>query len=488
MFHVKHDEVSAAPRAAEALFGSGLEGARRYAEILAGAGVERGLIGPREVDRIWDRHLLNSVAIAELLEPTSAWPTSVVARACPGYRWHWPARIFGVTLIEPLLRRSEFLREVVEELGIDVTIVRGRAEEPAVREQVGEMDAVVSRAVASLDKLAKWSMPLLRSEGQMVAIKGERAEEEVLEHRRVLASLGAIDVRVMKCCADYLDPPATVVVARRRAPSGQRPNGKETRMSSVPEPVGAAPKPGAASAPPPASPSTAGSERPDVSRETWDGAPAPADAWTDPPAVDTPIGAEAERAVRLLHTAAKSGLPRPQRQRVFTIANQKGGVGKTTTAVNIAAALALQGLQVLVIDLDPQGNASTALGVEHREGTPSSYEVLIGEMSLQAALQRSPHSERLFCVPATIDLAGAEIELVSMVAREGRLRTALGGPAGLRLRLRLHRLPAVAGTAHHQRLGGRARGADPDPVRVLRPRGCGPAVAQHRDGQGASES
>ena len=198
-------------------------------------------------------------------------------------------------------------------------------------------------------------------------------------------------------------------------------------MSSVPEPVGAGPEPGATSAPPPASPSTAASERPDVSRETWDGAPAPADVWTDPQAVDTPIGAEAERAVRLLHTAAKGGLPRPQRQRVFTIANQKGGVGKTTTAVNIAAALALQGLQVLVIDLDPQGNASTALGVEHREGTPSSYEVLIGEMSLQAALHRSPHSERLFCVPATIDLAGAEIELVSMVAREGRLRTALGG-------------------------------------------------------------
>jgi chromosome partitioning protein len=110
---------------------------------------------------------------------------------------------------------------------------------------------------------------------------------------------------------------------------------------------------------------------------------------------------------------------------VFTIANQKGGVGKTTTAVNVASALALQGLRTLVIDLDPQGNASTALGIEHRPGTPSSYEVLIGELELAAAIQRSPHSERLFCVPATIDLAGAEIELVSMVAREGRVRNAL---------------------------------------------------------------
>jgi chromosome partitioning protein len=162
-------------------------------------------------------------------------------------------------------------------------------------------------------------------------------------------------------------------------------------------------------------------ESTDVSRETWtDTRP---DGWVADSTVDTPIGEEAERAVRLLHADAR--LPRPAKQRVFTIANQKGGVGKTTTAVNVAAALALQGLNVLVIDLDPQGNASTALGVEHRPGTPSSYEVLIGEIPLHEALQQSPHSDRLYCVPATIELAGAEIELVSMVAREGRLRTAL---------------------------------------------------------------
>ncbi|AEA28774.1 ParA family protein [Pseudonocardia benzenivorans] len=118
-------------------------------------------------------------------------------------------------------------------------------------------------------------------------------------------------------------------------------------------------------------------------------------------------------------------MPRPAHRRVLTVANQKGGVGKTTSTVNLAAALALHGVRVLVVDLDPQGNASTALGVEHRAGTPSVYEALLGEISLLEAAAPSTASPDLLCVPATIDLAGAEIELVSMVAREQRLKQAL---------------------------------------------------------------
>jgi chromosome partitioning protein len=118
-------------------------------------------------------------------------------------------------------------------------------------------------------------------------------------------------------------------------------------------------------------------------------------------------------------------LPRTPRTRVMVVANQKGGVGKTTTAVNLAAALAQQGLRVLVVDLDPQGNASTALSIDHHRGTPSTYDMLVDGVALTDVIQESPEIAGLFVVPSTIDLAGAEIELVSMVAREGRLRKAI---------------------------------------------------------------
>ncbi len=117
--------------------------------------------------------------------------------------------------------------------------------------------------------------------------------------------------------------------------------------------------------------------------------------------------------------------PRPPQRRVITIANQKGGVGKTTTAVNLAAALSMHNQRVLVIDLDPQGNASTALSIEHRGDVPSVYQVLIEGMPLSEIVKPVPDMPNLYCAPATINLAGAEIELVSMVARESRLLKAI---------------------------------------------------------------
>lgn len=227
MFHVKHGPVPAAPDAAAEVFGDRLETAERYAAILAGAGVEWGLIGPREVDRLWDRHILNSSALGELLAPDERVADIGSGAGLPGIPLALARPDVHVTLIEPLLRRSEFLREAVDELGLDVAVVRGRAEDSEVRQSVGEMDVVTSRAVASLDKLTRWSMPLLRVDGRMLALKGERAEAEIEEHRRVMASLGAVDARVVKCGVNYLNPPVTVVAVRRAAVKpGNRPTGR----------------------------------------------------------------------------------------------------------------------------------------------------------------------------------------------------------------------------------------------------------------------
>jgi chromosome partitioning protein len=138
---------------------------------------------------------------------------------------------------------------------------------------------------------------------------------------------------------------------------------------------------------------------------------------------DTPIARAAQAAV-----VARSGgqhWPRPRACRIMTIANQKGGVGKTTTAVNLAASLAMHGARVLVVDLDPQGNASTALDVEHRSGASSVYNVLVEGMPMANVVRQVAGFPHLYCAPATIDLAGAEIELVPMVARESRLARAL---------------------------------------------------------------
>lgn len=227
MFHVKHGgfgestregEDSAEPGNSGAVavaFGDRVQLAQRYAAWLAGPGVERGLLGPREADRLWDRHLLNCAAIAELIDPGERVVDIGSGAGLPGIALAIARPDLHIILLEPLLRRSEFLREVAADLGLGVEVVRGRAEEPRVQKRLRDSDVTVSRAVAALDKLTKWSIPLLRPEGRMLAMKGERAAEEMERYRRVMAAAGVVDVKVVTCGANYLHPAATVVVARR---------------------------------------------------------------------------------------------------------------------------------------------------------------------------------------------------------------------------------------------------------------------------------
>lgn len=211
------------PDEAAAIFGDRLELAEQYVAALSTVGVERGLIGPRETARLWDRHVTNSAVIEELV-PNGARVIDIGSGAgLPGIPLAIARPDLTVILVEPMLRRTDFLREMIERLGLGATVVRGRAEERSVIEAVSGADAVTSRAVAALDKIAGWSLPLTRVGGQLLAIKGERAEEEVRQYGSALRALGADDVRVVECGTRYLRQPTTVVVARREesaAPSG----------------------------------------------------------------------------------------------------------------------------------------------------------------------------------------------------------------------------------------------------------------------------
>lgn len=226
---MKHAPAAVPPPAASALFGDRLNLARAYADLLAGPGVERGLLGPREVDRLWERHILNSAVLSELIGPEARVVDIGSGAGLPGLPLAIARPDLRVTLVEPMLRRTDFLTEAVESLGISVEVIRGRAEDPEVRSRVTGADVVTSRAVADLGKLTRWSMPLLRIGGRMLALKGERAAAEAAESALEMAALGASGVEVVRCGVNLLNPAATVVVAIRG--KGNRPGRRPARAS-----------------------------------------------------------------------------------------------------------------------------------------------------------------------------------------------------------------------------------------------------------------
>ncbi|TJZ80073.1 16S rRNA (guanine(527)-N(7))-methyltransferase RsmG [Rhodococcus oryzae] len=215
MFHVEHIESEDLPDAARTIFGDRLELAAKYHLSLATDGVERGLIGPREVPRLWERHLLNCAVIGELIEEGESVVDVGSGAGLPGIPLAIARPDLRITLVEPLLRRSVYLAEFAESVGLDILVVRGRAEQPGVIKEVGGADVVTSRAVAPLEKLARWSIPLIHEGGRMLAMKGSSAAEEISRDRASLTRMGAGKLEIVECGVDLLPTPTTVVRAER---------------------------------------------------------------------------------------------------------------------------------------------------------------------------------------------------------------------------------------------------------------------------------
>ncbi len=208
--------VPAPPAAAAAVFGAAIDRAVSYVRLLATDGVVRGLIGPREVPRLWERHVLNCALVAELVPAGSRLVDVGSGAGLPGVPIALVRPDVQVALLEPLARRVAFLAECRERLGLaSVTVQRGRAEEPAVVAALGGADVVAARAVAPLDRLAGWCLPLLRPGGLLLAVKGEAAAAELAAARPTLARLGVADVEIVDIGASVVSPATRVVVVKR---------------------------------------------------------------------------------------------------------------------------------------------------------------------------------------------------------------------------------------------------------------------------------
>ncbi len=211
------------------VFGDRLSAARRFAEHLVTSGVERGLIGPREAPRIWERHVLNCAVVAELV-PAGARLVDVGSGAgLPGIPLALARPDLRIVLVEPLARRVEWLREVIADLELAVEVQRGRAEEAVVRQRWEGADVVTARAVASLARLAGWSLPLLRPGGLLLAVKGAGAPAEVARDTAVVRGLGGGLPRIEQCGSGVVDPPSTVVVVERVRGAGRSARARRRR-------------------------------------------------------------------------------------------------------------------------------------------------------------------------------------------------------------------------------------------------------------------
>lgn len=213
MFHVKPAEdtptAPSAPEVARRVFSDALPTAEAFGALLATEATVRGLIGPREVPRLWDRHLLNCALVTDLVAPGSSVCDVGSGAGLPGLVMAIRRSDLQMTLVEPLLRRTRFLDEAVEALGLgNVTVVRARAEELHGNEQ---FDVVTSRAVAPMDRLARWSLPLVRSGGLFLAMKGSSVQAELDAASAVIRTCRGRVEEIVELGAEVLDPPVRVV-------------------------------------------------------------------------------------------------------------------------------------------------------------------------------------------------------------------------------------------------------------------------------------
>jgi 16S rRNA (guanine527-N7)-methyltransferase len=221
-----------APEVAETIFGDRLGLAVEYASLLETEGVIRGLIGPREAPRLWDRHLLNCAVVCELISEGATVLDVGSGAGLPGIVLAVARPDISVILVEPLARRTSFLESALTALGLEeqVTVVRGRAEELSGRLHA---PVVTARAVAPLDRLGRWCLPLTSVGGRMLALKGASAEAEIDEHQELLRSLGGGQATIRLCGVGLIEPPTTVIeVVHERAVSQAGSRSGRSRPSS----------------------------------------------------------------------------------------------------------------------------------------------------------------------------------------------------------------------------------------------------------------